>query len=68
MTWVCASMSHGVVFAAAMAAGALILWYWYSRFVEWVLGKKKYRLVTTRKVIIVNHRIRTMPARAKKAC
>jgi len=67
MTWVCASMSHGVIFAAAMAAGALILWYWYNRFVERILGKKKYRIVAAKKVKRVC-RVEIMPARAKKAC
>ena len=66
MNWVCASMSHGVIFAAAMAAGALILWYWYNRFVERILGKKKYRLVATRTVVKIS-RIGTVTNGAKKA-
>ena len=66
MDWVCAAMFHGVIFASAMAAGALILLYWYNRFVERIIGKKTFRLVAISRTTRGN-RIGTVSAGAKKA-
>jgi len=66
INWICADMSHGVIFAAAMTIGALILLYWYNRLVERIIGKKRYRLVAISRTRRGSH-FGTVSVGAKKA-